>query len=413
MADMDETRIQVLVNVAKSLAVLSEYTGEILLRRPLARGEVPSAALQHLETIIRQVLGPAALNCAPGGHDHLVQMSNRTAECLAALSAGPVLSAVNMLRRHCVAGSNRALDDQIKDAVACAYHTDMPKALRSELPKAVLEMAIAQSCDLQTFYGHVVAMTLGKDITVEAFRGLIPFFDTEKRCRSASVLVSAEHLILEGARTPEFLRIIGRGPFRDMWEVLRHLLWKEARIWLGSWLDIVKPLTTFAMGRAVAQVLLKSLDTSEHPRSGVPFFQLVGKPMIVTANDTCTMLIASLDPGKAKYNSLASPLEIEMVLLLDIADQTYAEYAGPDVPRRADFAAGGSLHDFLISRNVGAIWNSPMSPNSAIADIAADPKIMALLRAVVSDGNIGGSSAAARMAYDAFDDIDDDSGENA
>ncbi|KAJ3137475.1 hypothetical protein HDU90_001877 [Geranomyces variabilis] len=318
MANIDETRVQVLVDVARSLDVLSEYTGKILLRRPLARGAVPSATLQHLETTMRLALGPIALNCAPGGRDHLVQVSPETAASLGHLSAEHIAGAVAMLEQHGFKGDGESVsylkDSELKDALALAYRDSMPHELRREMTAGALEMAIRQSTELQTFFGQIVSVTLGKDITVEAFHNLIPFFG-KRSGPGPRLIASAETTILGSANTREFLRIVARGPFHDLWEVLSHTLWKEARLWLASWLHIVRPLTTFAMGKAPAKALYDFLPVEKRPPSKVPFFHLVGRPTVVPMNGSATILIACMDPGKAKYNSLTSPFEIELVTI--------------------------------------------------------------------------------------------------
>ncbi|KAJ3155685.1 hypothetical protein HDU86_004154 [Geranomyces michiganensis] len=311
----DKSRVSTLVQVARQLEIdIAHQAFE--LDRIATNGSRVATDIEHVEAVARMVLGPLAHNSSPGGRHHIITLSPSTAACIDALRSESIATTFKMLGERQEASMNLKVDAKIKKALAAAYQTIMPRELRQELPNAVLELAVKQSCELQSFYGSVVAATLGKDIPIEAFKELIPFFAGDRAGPGPQLIVAAERIILGSTCTKQFLRVIAKGPFRDLWEILSHILWKEAQIWLGAWLNIIKPLTTFAMGRATANAILDFLPVEQRPHAGVPFFHLVGRPTIVLIDgSSATILIACIDPGKAKYNPLTQSFEIELVTI--------------------------------------------------------------------------------------------------
>ncbi|KAJ3144342.1 hypothetical protein HDU89_008561 [Geranomyces variabilis] len=215
-------------------------------------------------------------------------------------------------------GWDVALDERLKIEVAQAYATKMPEDFRQLMPNRVLQMAIEQSCEIETWHGVVPSAILAKDITVDAFKNAIPFYSDESPGRGPRLIAEAERVVLGNIlATSRGFRTF-RGPFRDLWEVLVHVSWKLARIWLADWLQIVRPMAVFAMGGQVVRSLLDGIVSDSPRTTRMPIFRLAGRPMVVAfgdgSNDVC-LLIPCIDPGKAKYSALASPFEQALIVL--------------------------------------------------------------------------------------------------
>ncbi|KAJ3144340.1 hypothetical protein HDU89_008559 [Geranomyces variabilis] len=311
----DKTRVAILVKVAQQLRTAITYQA-FELDRIAFDGKRVSSDIEHVETAARLLLGPLALNSSPGGPNHIVTLSRKTSVCIGKLRETTFRPAAELLAGN--DGWDVALDERLKIEVAQAYAIKMPKDFRQLMPSRVFKLAIAQSSELQTWHGLVPSAILGKDISAGAFEGAIPFYSVESPGRGPRLIAEAErHILGEIIATPRG-RLAFRGPFRNLWEVLRHVLWKLARIWLADWLKIVRPVAVFAMGGQVVRALLDGV-ISESPRTTrVPIFRLAGRPKVVAfgngPEDVCLM-VPCIDPGKAAYNPLASPFEQELIVI--------------------------------------------------------------------------------------------------
>ncbi|KAJ3170585.1 hypothetical protein HDU88_008487 [Geranomyces variabilis] len=314
---VDKTRVATLIQVAQQLDTDIIYQA-FELDRIAFDGKRVAGDVEHIETVARLLLGPLALNSSPGGRNHIVTLSRETSACISKLRETAFRPAAELLAGK--DGWDRALDERLKIEVAQAYATKMPEDFRRLMSSEVFKLAIAQSSEIQTWHGLVPSAILGKDIPAEAFADAIPFYSIDTPGRGPRLIAEAERVVLgnilptsRGCRT-------FRGPFRNLWEVLVHVSWKLARIWLADWLKIARPMTVFAMGGQVVRALAEGLAIAgESPRtSRVPMFRLAGRPMVVAFGDgpcyTCLM-IPCIDPGKAAYNALASPFEQELIVI--------------------------------------------------------------------------------------------------
>ncbi|KAI8588712.1 hypothetical protein BDZ88DRAFT_507815 [Geranomyces variabilis] len=239
----DKTRVATLVQIAQQLHLeISYQTFE--LDRIAFDGKRVSPL----------VAGPSGAELVPGGPNHIITLSEAASACIRHVHDAVMRPAAKLLAG--TDGWDIALDQSLKLEVAQAYATRMPEDFRWLMTSKVFKLAIAQSSELLTWHGLVPSAILGKDIPAEAFAGAIPFYSVESPGRGPRLIAEAEKVILgnilatsRGCRT-------FREPFRNLWEVLSHVLWKLARIWLADWLKIVRPVVVFAMGGQVVRALL-------------------------------------------------------------------------------------------------------------------------------------------------------------
>ncbi|KAJ3155683.1 hypothetical protein HDU86_004152 [Geranomyces michiganensis] len=320
MKQSDKTRVQVLVDIAMEMGVLQQYLGRVLLRQTFEQAKTVPEEIAHLKTVVRLALGPPALNCAPGGVHHILTLSASTIRCINDLCSAMLQPTAELLAKN--DGRDMMKDDILRNQIRDAYATVMPAELRELMTKEVLQLAVEQSCQIETWHGAVPSAILAKDISAEAFAGAIPFFCADTPCRGPRLIAEAERHIAGDIMTTLRGQRAFRGPFRDLWEVLGHVLWKLARIWLADWLKIIRPMAVFAMGGQIVRGLAESLaiDGESPQTSRVPMFRLAGRPMVVTfqvggGRDNVCLMIPCIDPGKAKYNPLASPFEQELIAI--------------------------------------------------------------------------------------------------
>ncbi|KAJ3185482.1 hypothetical protein HDU87_000104 [Geranomyces variabilis] len=312
MEQSDKTRVQVLVNIATEMGVLQQYLGRVLLRRTFERAKAVPEEIAHLETTVRLALGPPALNCAPGGVHHIITLSASTTKCISDLRSAILQPTAELLAEN--DGRDTSKDEILRTQIRDAYATAMPAEFRELMTNEVLQLAVEQSCDIETGASAI----LGKDIPVEAFKNAIPFYSVESPGRGPRLIAEAERHILGEIISTSRGRLAFRGPFRNLWEVLVHVLWKLARIWLGNWLKVVRPVAVFAMGGQLVRALLNGVISNSPRTSSMRAFRLAGRPMVVSfgegSDDVC-LVVPCIDPGKAAYNALASPFEQESIVI--------------------------------------------------------------------------------------------------
>ncbi|KAJ3149405.1 hypothetical protein HDU89_003767 [Geranomyces variabilis] len=360
--------------------------------RPTAEGHLAWHLRRHrnvvdTERLLRTLLHIPALNVAMGGLDQAYRTRSATNALVTAAAARAAQDLQNIPARVSQGNASAVV---LKDQLREVYDNDMPQVFEEAMAISSSSSSVEDPKAL-AIGQLVITMTLGKDITKEAVRFQIPFYDVElggvgprTHVRHCEAWIDQVFMTLYqgsgGVEAYQALRDVLLGPFRNVYETFwqedpEALIW-----WLQKVLLVVKPWHIRSMGVDAFAVLayghLENAVAVPDPdatgmfrpqpavnKYGRPlaaslkmpglYLSAIGKPVIVRFGPepgNSAIAMPSMDPGVYAHDPWISAFRMEINELIIAQDGIISAVINACIPAGGDIT--GEARDALLIDNV-------------------------------------------------------------
>ncbi|KAJ3161255.1 hypothetical protein HDU88_007348 [Geranomyces variabilis] len=301
-------------------------------------------AICDMERFVRLLFHIRALNCSPGGIDHMYRLTEESETIIddAVASAGVLLPENSILT-----GSGNPKSQQLN----ILYSQTMPTSLRNCLTDSETRVISSQLCDnlLMVPIGsgsprEVITARLGKAATG------IKFYEVDKaglgpQTHTRLVMQLYEKILATAPASPPNGNLAFLGPFCDVFESLEHLNDRVTVLfWLQQVLQLMRPWHIVTLGSPTLGVFVHSLlentivdpnssgstsSDTQRSRFGKPldsrwdlfgeFVNAIGVPFITRYGpeaDHYAVVTGSYHPGVLAHDYELSPLRHEISALV-------------------------------------------------------------------------------------------------